>query len=104
MAILLKETHARPQIESSMYGSTPRGLYDNAYKIDPPKISMIGTPTRMRGGRVFDAAYYEKHKYDTNVHGGKLLRGARKYKSVPYTEGFMQQIPTVFKGGGFTLM
>ncbi len=104
MAILLKETHARPQIESSMYGSTHRGLYDNAYKIDKPKISMIGTRTA-RGGRVFDDAYYEKHKDDANIHGGKLLRGiARQYKSVPYTEGFMQQIPTVFKGGGFTLM
>ena len=101
MAILLKETHARPQIESSMYGSIPRGLYDNAYKIDPPKISMIGTPTRMRGGSVLDAAYHATHK---DIHGGKLLRGARKYKPVPYTEGFMQQIPTVFKGGGFTLM
>jgi hypothetical protein len=81
------------------------GLYDNAYKIDKPKISVIGTPTIRRGGRVFNDAYYEKHKDDTNIHGGKLLRGvARKYKSVPYTEGFIQQIPTVFKGGGFTLM
>ena len=184
MAILLTERHARLQNEDSMYGLHTKGMYDNAYKIDKPKVSMIGTPTQrirrggkiidttyimkhqndqgtaeppgFRGGKIFDDAYYTKHLDSPSQmvpHGGTLtndefykrqeritrmggsLRETRddlrarisdprlerisrsggdlylggrgvggKLKARPYMEGFLQQIPTVFKGTGFTLM
>ena len=184
MAILLTERHARLQNEDSMYGLHTRGMYDNAYKIDKPKVSMIGTPTQRikRGGKIIDEAYIMKHQNDQGtakppgLRGGKIFDDAfylnhqnspsqmaphggylsnaetlerqqritrlggslretrddlrarisdprlerisrsggdlylggsgfgRKHKAIPYTEGFLQQIPTVLKGTGFTLM
>jgi hypothetical protein len=129
--VLLSQGGFTPMTQNQNLNYTARAnamsILENSFqpfRMKPsPKESLIGVSThqRIRGGKLSDEQKLYKHQYDNpikDIRGGRIGIDAPHKKmhhlhpalrSAPHTEGFLQQIPLIFKdhqrmGAGFTLM